>query len=33
VELEAAVGRALQLKAFLEGVTYKRYIDGKNPAH
>jgi len=32
VELEAAVGRAIQLKAFLEGVPYKRYIDAKNPA-
>jgi REP element-mobilizing transposase RayT len=32
VELEAAIGRALQLKAFLEGVPYKRYIDAKKPA-
>ena len=32
VELEAAIGRALQLKAFLEGVPYKRYIVAKNPA-
>jgi hypothetical protein len=28
VELERAVHRAVELKAFLEGVPYKRYLDG-----
>jgi hypothetical protein len=32
VELEPAIRRALQLKAFLEGVPYKRYLDGRKPA-
>jgi hypothetical protein len=32
VELEVAVKRALQLKAFLEDVPYKRYIDARKPA-
>jgi hypothetical protein len=31
-ELEAAVRRALELNAFMEGVPYKRYLDRNNPA-
>jgi hypothetical protein len=32
VELELAIRRALELKAFLEGVPYKRYLDTHKPA-
>ena len=32
VEIEAAIRRALQLNAFLEGVPYKRYLARKVPA-
>jgi len=32
VELEAAIGRAHDLNAFLEGVPYKRYLSAKGPA-
>jgi REP element-mobilizing transposase RayT len=32
VELERAIARALELRAFLEGVPYKRYLAGKRPA-
>jgi REP element-mobilizing transposase RayT len=32
VELERAIGRALELDAFLSGVRYKRYLEGERPA-
>ncbi len=32
VALERAIGRALELKAFMEGVPYKRYLDRQRPA-
>jgi hypothetical protein len=32
VELERAINRALELKAFLDGVAYKRYLDSRKPA-
>ena len=33
IELEKAIRRAHELKAFLEGVPYKRYLDARRPAH
>jgi len=32
VELERAICRALELKAFMEGVPYNRYLDRQRPA-
>jgi REP element-mobilizing transposase RayT len=32
VELEVAIRRALEIKAFLDGVPYKRHLERKNPA-
>lgn len=31
VDLEPAIRRAVELKAFLEGVPYKRYLDARKP--